>query len=480
MTGGSNRTVPSPDDVARGLERAGCSLEPDSSYLVMLSGGPDSSFLLWALVRLGTKVVAFHLDHALRPGSEADARAARALAEELSVPIEVVHRKPEVRPGASFESAARLIRYEEAERVAQRTGCKWILTAHTADDQIETFFINLARGAGLDGLKGIPRRSGKVVRPMLHLWKRDVRQACEAAGIAFVEDPTNLDVSLLRNRVRLQAIPALEQVLGEGFKESLLRQTELLRDDAEFLNALAAKEIETHASRIGTHPVLVADASWFFGLPLPVARRVVRICFENLAGSPPPPARLVAGALEVSKTGGAADLGEGFVFAREGKRVVVRPGHLTPPEPAQGEIPGEIEAPGFGVTISAQCIAVSPPDLPRVLAQLDPNEVVVSERMAGEVVVRAPLPGERFSPLGLKGSKPLADFLAEKGLCKTERLFAPVLCKPDGTVVWVVGHRISNEAAVREGDTAALHLVATAVERSESAPGGKGSHKPIA
>ena len=458
MNDGRSLTL-GPEDVAEGMRKAGIHLDQSSPYLVMVSGGPDSSFLLWALARLGADVVAFHLDHALRAGSETDARAACALAQHLGVPIEVVRRKPDVHPGASFETAARALRYEEAEKAADRRGCEWILTAHTADDQVETFFINLARGAGLDGLKGIPRRSGRVVRPMLHIWKRDIRDACQAEGISYVEDPTNLDLSLLRNKVRLRAIPVLEEVLGEGFKKSLLRQTELLRDDAEFLNAFASSQIQSHMTRIGTHPALVADASWFTQLPAAIARRVVRLGFEKLAASPPPPSRLVAMALHVADRGGIADLGNGFVFAREAKRVLLRASNLPAPPPLPGTIPGEIEAPSFGVRISARRISLGSVDRHRLFDRARSSQAVVSASVAGAVLVRPPSPGERFSPFGLKGSKPLADFLAERGLCKTERLFVPVLAKPEGTIVWVVGHRISNEAAVKEGDEEALHLV---------------------
>ncbi len=461
-----------PEEVAAGLIEAGLDTTPDKPYLVMVSGGPDSSFLLWALCQLKTPVVAFHLDHGLRADSEADAKAASDLAQSLGVPIEIVRRKVEVVEGYSFETAARKIRYEEARRAASKAGCDWILTGHTADDQLETFFINLRRGAGLDGLKGIPRRSGNIVRPMLALWKDEIRRACDEYGISYVEDPTNRDPSILRNRIRLQAIPALEAALGEEFKVSLLRQTELLREDAEYLNSCAVSEIEKHFRSLPGRAALIGDARWFLELPLPIARRVVRIAFERLSGAPPPPSRLVARALEAAARGGSADLGHRMVFSREGKRVVIRPIELESPAPVAGEIPGTIRAPSFGLVLEARRVSLDPSDAQATFASLPANEAMVSVSMAGHVLVRAPAMGERFSPYGMQGFKPLADFLSGEGLCMTERALAPVLARADGTIVWVVGHRISNEAAVGDGETEAIHLIA----RSLAEDGG-GNHK---
>jgi tRNA(Ile)-lysidine synthase len=470
---------PGPADVASGLQAAGLPIDPTEPYLVMISGGPDSSFLLWSLVRLGTKVVAFHLDHALRDRSRADAESARQLASDLGVHIEVVRRRPEVPSGRSFETAARAIRYEEARKAARRTGCKWILTGHTADDQIETFFINLRRGAGLDGLKGIPRRQEPVARPMLALWKDDVRRACDGLGIPYVDDPTNLDLSILRNRIRLQAIPALQSALGEQFKYSLLRQTDLLREDAEYLNSCALSEMEAHMARIPNRPVLLADADWFLQLPLPIARRVVRLGFQRLTGKTAPSSRLVAAALEAATRGGSADLGSGIAFCREGKRVVIRPAVLESPQPTSGEIPGVIVAEPFGIRLTATRRPVKDSDLAAGFRMLPPNEAAVRVTIGGPVVVRAPLAGERFSPYGMQGSKPLADFLSGEGLCMSERTLTPILAKPDGTIVWVIGHRISNEAAVHPGATEAIHLVAEPICAAEEIPLGGSSPKGV-
>ena len=458
----STEQIPGPDDVAAGLKRAGLSLAHARAerILAMVSGGPDSAFLLWALIRLGIPVVAFHLDHQLRQDSARDAESAERLAKALSVPIEVVRERPAVSEGQAFETKARELRYARAAEAALKLGCSYIATGHTADDRVETFFLNMARGAGLDGLKSIPRRNGRILRPMLDLWKSDVRERCRAEGLPFVDDPSNLDIRIPRNKIRHHILPYLERELEPDLRRILVRQMDLLADDADYLNSVASEVFEKGFHPLAGGDAFVAPAEWFLSLHAAIARRQLRLAFERLRdadrGYKTPTSALIEVASSILARGGSADLGSGVVAAREGKKVVIKKSSIRVPPPISGELPGTIEAEPFHVVIEGSLVE----DLDDFRRQSSSSVVFVKRSLAGRVVLRSPIPGERFRPFGLGGSKPLADFLDDQGLCATERLFAPVLAKEDGTIIWVVNHRISEEAALMPGERVALRLEA--------------------
>ena len=190
--------------------RAGGLIPPGQRILVALSGGSDSIALLLGLRGLGADIVAAHYDHALRPGSAADAETVRRLCGDLGVDL-VAERRSRPLPKGSIEAAARELRYEFLERARRQAEGGLIATAHTADDQVEGAVLHLLRGCGLAGARGLPATSGLVVRPLLEAWRRDLRQELAAAGIRWLEDEMNRDLSFARARVRHELLPRLER-----------------------------------------------------------------------------------------------------------------------------------------------------------------------------------------------------------------------------------------------------------------------------
>ena len=215
-----------------------------------MSGGADSLALLALAVAGGCHATAVHVDHGLRVGSAAEARVVEAAARELGAAFET--RTAAVAPGPDLEARARRRRYAALPAGA--------LTGHTADDQAETVLLHLVRGAGLDGLRGI--RPGPT-KPLLHLRRAETAAVCAAHGWIPVDDASNRDLSLRRNRVRHELLPLLDAVAERDVAAVLSRQAALLHDDADLLDALA-----------GT--VDPADAAALAAAPLPLARRAVR------------------------------------------------------------------------------------------------------------------------------------------------------------------------------------------------------------
>ena len=295
--GSSWGPAPAPDGLVADLV-ARCTFPPPGTPLACaVSGGPDSLALLVLATAAGCGVTAHHVDHGLRPGSAAEAGVVADAAARLGARF-VAHRVT-VAPGPNLEARARA-----ARRAALPAGTA---TGHTADDQAETIVLNLLRGSGLDGLAGI--RPGPT-KPLLGLRRAETAAVCAAAGLEPVHDPSNADPAHRRNRVRHEVLPLLEEVAGRDLVPVLGRQAELLRDEADLLDELAAA-------------VDPADSGALAALPTPLARRAVR---RLLGGEHPPGAAAVERVLAVARLeAGACEVAGGRRVRRSAGRLHLEP-----------------------------------------------------------------------------------------------------------------------------------------------------------
>jgi tRNA(Ile)-lysidine synthase len=224
---------------------------PHRRYLIGVSGGRDSVALLYQLVDLGyRRLVVCHLDHQLRGrASEADARFVERLAAKLHGEFEI--GRTDVAALArtskqSVETAGRMARYEFFARVARRRRCHTIFLGHHADDLVETFLMNLFRGAGPAGFGGIReitsrRVSGtelQIVRPLLAVWRAEIDQYVRARRLKFRDDISNESPGPVRNRIRRRVIPYIERQLGRKVRSTIWRAALIAADEAEWLEGL--------------------------------------------------------------------------------------------------------------------------------------------------------------------------------------------------------------------------------------------------
>ena len=257
---------------------------PGDTVLVACSGGPDSVCLLYALTHLRRlfriRVVAFHLDHGLRPGSRADAAYVRRLAERLGLPVHVRSIPTDPPRGISLEAWARDRRHEAAAEVAAAVGASAIATAHTQDDQAETLLAWALMG---DGLRAIRPRTGRYVRPLLDVSRAEVEAFCRAQHLRPRRDAMNQDPRFLRAALRLEAIPALERATGRAVREPLARSARrAMEDDDE----LTARMLEVWDDVVREDPEAIRlRVAPLRKSPAPIARRLVeRAIFR--CGSP--------------------------------------------------------------------------------------------------------------------------------------------------------------------------------------------------
>ncbi len=232
-------------------------LTPGDLVLAACSGGADSLALASAVAfeapKLGILAGGITVDHGLQPGSAHQAARVAAIMTELGLSPALAVRVDVATPGSGDayhgpEAAARSARYAAlaaaASEAATTPAAAWIMLGHTLDDQAETVLLGLGRGSGARSLAGMAPVAGRYLRPLLAIRRAQTVAACAALGLMTWEDPQNCDPAFTRTRVRRELMPALAAVLGNGVAEALARTADLLRADADALDAVAAAEAE--------------------------------------------------------------------------------------------------------------------------------------------------------------------------------------------------------------------------------------------
>jgi tRNA(Ile)-lysidine synthase len=241
-----------------------------------VSGGPDSVAMMVLAGRAGLAGTAVHVDHGLRPGSDAEAEDVAGMAARLGFGFRSVRVR--VASGPDLEARARRARYE-----ALPSG---VLTGHTMDDQAETVLLNLMRGAAGPGLAGMQPELERVRRPILGLRRAETEEVCSRAGMEPVRDPSNSDRRFLRNRVRHEVLPLLSEVAARDMVPVLARQAALIGEESGLLDLLASEIDPT-------------DVAALRAAPRPLARRSLRAWLRWGPGHHPPSAAEVGRVLQV-------------------------------------------------------------------------------------------------------------------------------------------------------------------------------------
>ena len=243
---------------------------PNESYLIGVSGGRDSITLLHWLISLGySKLIVCHLNHQLRGRSSlADARFVEKIALKFNAKLELGRanvRALATKQKVSIETAAREARYKFFAETARRRKCKTIFLAHHADDLVETFLINLFRGAGTAGLSGMREVSKRriddvdltVVRPLLGIWRSEINDYIREHRLKFREDASNKNLNLLRNRIRHRIIPYLERILGRNIRPAIWRAVAIAAEEEPWIDAQLPDlgDVELSAAQLRALPI---------------------------------------------------------------------------------------------------------------------------------------------------------------------------------------------------------------------------------
>ncbi len=485
--------------------------------VLMVSGGADSSALLLLAAtsslniedgrgeaRIGReRLHVLHVNHRARPlDAQEDEEFVRELAGRFGVPVTVVSvdvpALTRASHGRSFEDVARDVRYEAAadladelsERSGTRPGDARILTAHTADDRVETFFMNALRGSGPAGLSSIPRRRNRIVRPLLDRTHEELCELLRMRGIIWREDSTNADERFLRNYVRREIVPPAK-ARNPRLVEALSSTCDLLGDEDAYLTGIAAEALRRLTVEEGDGYRLL-DLRALALEDVAVARRVVRRAILSCEPSARLEARHVNSALTLVAEGSgsmtaplgvdvAADRGVLVIRARRAQTRLASgwlsvPGRLTLgsllPEALDfsevelvedGDRADRVGGGPRRLTLGARfrrtaalgdLVATARTfglEHEGAAVLLDAEACGLSSHdAASRLWVGPPEPGEVLFPLGMNGrSKRLSDLLSEVGVPARERPLVPVVRRaPKGEIVWVAGIRADERARV--------------------------------
>jgi tRNA(Ile)-lysidine synthase len=427
------------------------------TVLVAVSGGADSVALLHVLTslapawRLTLHVV--HVDHGLRPDSGRDAEFVRALGARLGVPVAV--ERVRIGPG-SLEAASRAARYAALEAWADRLAATRIAVGHTADDQAETVLMRVLGGAGVRGLAGIPPVRGRVIRPLLDVRRAALREALAAAGLPWVEDPTNRDPKFLRNRIRHELLPLLAASYRADVVPALARTARLAREAVDVLERGAALELARLARPDGA--ALTLSRAALRALPPAVAAEVLRQAAARLGSRAPLRAWAHRGLRRVLA---AAPPRRPFRLA--GVTVEVSGDHVRvgarrePPLIARAlGVPGRVELPEVGRVIEARVLPAGGYATPRGGDRV----AFDAAGLPRTLTVRPRRPGERFHPFG-GPERRLKSFLIDAKVPRWERDRLPLI-DAGGEIVWVAGVRRGATAPVTLATREVIELIVLA------------------
>ncbi len=428
-------------------------ISPGDTILVGVSGGPDSLALLHLLRRLQDplqcRLYAGHLDHMFRGGeAEADARLVESLCRQWQVPI-VMERVnvPQYieKHGLSPQQGAREVRYRFYREAAERLGASRVALGHHADDQAETVLLNLIRGTGLKGLSGIPpARDGVFIRPLLEARRKQLEEYCREYGIAYRVDSSNLKTVYLRNRVRLELMPLLEEKYNPAAVECLNRLAGIVRDEDEYMDTVARIALEDAVmSREEGKIALFVEK--FNCCPAAVKRRMIAAVYRELAGYLRTPAYVhIEGALEMASgksPRGRIEMPGGVILVKRCRLLEMIRSRESPRIPFYQyplKVPGLTRIPEIDRTILAEPLDAVRAGDPRRFSS--DQALLDLESLEGPLCVRRRRDGDVFFPLGSGGKVKLKKFFIDLKVPREQRDTIPIVtCGND--IVWVAGIR---------------------------------------
>ena len=437
-----------------------CNLIAESDKLILaLSGGIDSMVLADLLLKAKVEFVAAHCNFHLRSEeSDGDEKFVCEFAEKHGVQCLVKHFETveyAEEKGISIEMAARDLRYAWFEELRQQLDYDKIAVAHHADDQAETFFINLLRGAGLRGLKGMQPKNGDIIRPLLWASREQIHQYAVENQITWREDHTNAETIYLRNKIRNQLLPVFDELHPEA-RQGLYKSLEHLSAENELYRVLLNEKL-SHIVEDQDGALVIARRN-DEAIQTNKSFRVSLDCFAMLAmtqseqllfewlrqyGFNTDQCRFIFEAMETGIGNKYCSPTHQLVIGRNELQL----SEIKPVEDAEIQI--EI---GKGEIISPIHLRFSQIEKSSdfVIDKSSDVALLDADKIQFPLTLRHWRHGDRFHPLGMKGSKLLSDFFVDQKFTEAQKQNVLLLHSAENEILWVVGHRIDDRFKITD------------------------------
>lgn len=441
-------------------------LTPADIILVGVSGGPDSIALLHILnllrkdYRLGLFVV--HINHMFR-GEEArrEAQYVAELAKNWGLDYRVLEKDIPMlikQQGLSPQEAGHLVRKQIFLEIGREIRADKLALGHHADDRAETVLLHLIQGTGLEGLAGMPPRSGWLIRPLAETYKREIISYCERNNLNYCLDPSNKKPVYLRNKIRLELLPYLKENFNPQMVESLVRLEDIVVEENRYLEWEVNKKFE-NVLTIEKKGNIILKREKLAQEQLAIQRRIIRKAYNLLRpqeqGLSFAHVEQVLNLIKSKEGAKQLNLPKNIIFRINYDRLeffdlALNPSSKAAPFCYCWEIPGELKI-AEKVTLKATY-----PDQPGVSD--DFYEVVLDgDKIPSALTVRQRKPGDRLKPLGLSGTKKLKDIFIDRKIPREERDGLPVVCA-DEEIIWLPGITINDKFKVNSSTKCYLKL----------------------
>ena len=439
-------------------------LQVDALYLVALSGGADSVALLLCLKELGYRVEAVHCNFHLR-GEESlrDELFCEDLCQRVNIPFHKVHFDTQAYADlhkVSIEMAARELRYRYFFQLKEALGADGVCVGHHKEDSVETILINLVRGTGLSGLMGIRPRNHDVIRPLLCVTRQEIEDYLRQQAVSFVTDSTNLIDDVVRNKIRLNVLPQLSEINPSVTDAILTTSNHLSEVDAivqESLKTALGKAVSfiNSATQVSSNSL----SNEPFQLDLSVVRAfpspsyLLFYILKPLGFSSSQIAEMVShldgqtGQLWYSSSHEVThDRGVFMVLPREETEphqlVIPETGRYVYDEQLSLRLTERALTPSSNVSFSKN----------PTIVDLDASSIRFP------LTLRRVAEGDRFTPLGMRGTQLMSDFLTNLKRNRFEKRNQLVLLDATGTILWVLGLRINDHFKLTPQSTSCLRI----------------------
>ena len=415
-------------------------LRRQGKYLVALSGGADSVALLVALRELGFQLEGVHCNFHLRgEESDRDEHFCQTLCEEVSVALHIAHfatKEYAEDHKISIEMAARFLRYDYFEKLRQDLGADDIVVAHHRDDSVETVLLNLIRGTGIHGMTGIAPRRGHIIRPLLGVGRKEIEAFLASRNQPYITDSSNLADDVVRNKIRHNIVPAMLEV-NPSVSEAILQTAGRLREVVDIFDRTMAEKVKNASlpSEVSDRMCYSVDkikdehTLYYILYPLGFSPQQIQDIFSQIA-------RLRQGAVFRSAT---------HELLIDRGTVMVQPVNdccINKKFPIEGKyIIDEKWAMRISVVDNDSSFSLS---REKSCACLD--AAVVSFPL----FLRNGRQGDRFQPLGMRGSRLVSDFLTDLKINLFDKRRQWILTDAQGQILWVVGHRMDHRCRVTD------------------------------